>query len=102
MLEVVQLRRTALPISGTIYGFIVDFDHGLNAAVRNLRSVLGDSIESPGLHRDNSPPRLVADPEALVSGSKSGPGITSARSLRFAYSSVLPPDSGIPFQALRG
>lgn len=48
MLEVVQLRRTALPIGGTTYGFIVDFDHGLNAAVRNLRSVLGDSIESPG------------------------------------------------------
>jgi hypothetical protein len=42
------------------------------------------------------------DPEYWSPDRKSDSGITSVRSLRFAYWSVLPPDSGLPFQALRG
>ena len=36
----------------------VDFDDGLNTAVRKIRDALGDSAEKPRLHRNHSQTRL--------------------------------------------
>ena len=37
---------------------VVEFDHGINTAVRRLRDVLGESAEAAALHRNRGAPQL--------------------------------------------
>ena len=48
-----DLRRRLWP-----EGTFVDYEHGLNAAVKRLRNVLGDDAGAAAFHRNDSTPRL--------------------------------------------
>ena len=39
---------------------VVEFDHGINNTIKNLRRLLDDSADDP-IHRDDRPARLPAD-----------------------------------------
>lgn len=70
----------------------VDFDPSLNAAMKRLRSALGDSAETPRVHRNAGPPGIPFPRPGRCSiwRSSRGSGCAAACAPRIFPSSALP------------